>query len=583
MNHSPFKRRALTFLGGIGIVGALALAACGGGSTGGTGAGTSATSGAAGTVNGATAGALSSGAITAFGSIFVNGHEYATGSALVIDDDTGASTSSTAGLEVGMAVDVAAAPGSTASAPVASTVHLHPLARGYVDTLAAGGGSLTVMGQSVALTASTIYSDHRSCLSASVSPCMAITAASGLSATTGSAGSAVAGSYVTVHGYLYASGVSSAGASIVATLVQVQDPPTGSGAVNFKAEGVVTASSGTSITVGSLVIDLSSATCRIAAATTACASAFSVGQVVSAFGATAPPLPASTFTAGSAVLRNRLPVQTAGQTVELQGKVFGVSTAAQTFVLRGVTVDASALSGGSLPAVGDDVIVLGTVSSSGTSITASAVQVLHAAVSASYGFEGDATAVTPGAAADTFVLSLLGESITVNALTRLCDRSMTGNVPARLSATNPVTITTFQSYLAASSSQHLIVNTQSDASGNLSAVSVTIVPTSTEAAVTGTVDSTPAPVDSSASGVPFTFSVHALPVSALPASLVFRRSAAAPVSAASGVSAGDLVLARGTYAAPTLSVTGAASGPAVWLSHVVVDFGQPSSPDQDAF
>ena len=54
------------------VLAALVFAACGGGggSSGSAPAGTG--------VSGATAGAMSSGTISAFGSVFVNGHEFAT-------------------------------------------------------------------------------------------------------------------------------------------------------------------------------------------------------------------------------------------------------------------------------------------------------------------------------------------------------------------------------------------------------------------------------------------------------------------------------------------------------------------------
>ena len=140
---------------------ALVLAACGGG--GGTGSATD------GTAASSSAG-YSSGTVTAFGSIFVNGHEFSTQSAQVVDDDAGTSTASTAGLEVGMSVDVKAADGSSDAHPVAAEVHLHPLVRGVVDGSNGTAGTLTVMGQTVQLTASTNFTDHRACLTAAT-PC----------------------------------------------------------------------------------------------------------------------------------------------------------------------------------------------------------------------------------------------------------------------------------------------------------------------------------------------------------------------------------------------------------------------------
>src|SRR4051812_45629323 len=78
---------------------AAGLSACGGG---GGGSDTAATPGTTPTATSST----SSGVITAFGSVFVNGHRFHTGNARVIDDDTGAVSTSATGLEVGMVVDV---------------------------------------------------------------------------------------------------------------------------------------------------------------------------------------------------------------------------------------------------------------------------------------------------------------------------------------------------------------------------------------------------------------------------------------------------------------------------------------------
>ena len=154
-----FVRRSLTL---VSIASALAagLAACGGG-----GASTAASTTTATPVAAAAAGTTSSGVITAFGSVFVGGHEFGTLGTSFIDDDTGKATPP-AGLEVGMVVDVKPAAGSSAAAPQAGELHIHPLARGYVDALDAPAGTLTVMGQLVQLTSSTNFSDHRACAAA---------------------------------------------------------------------------------------------------------------------------------------------------------------------------------------------------------------------------------------------------------------------------------------------------------------------------------------------------------------------------------------------------------------------------------
>jgi len=540
----------------IAATAALILAACGGGG------GSSSPSD---TISGASAGAMSSGTVTAFGSVWVNGHEFATTGAKVFDDDAGTSTADTSALEVGMSVDIKASSSSSDRHPDAAEIHVHPLVRGAVDGSDQTAGTLMVMGQSIQLTASTLFSDHRACVNAATSPCAAVTGQSGLSVTTGSGSGAVAGSYVTVHGFLFASDASSGDANVVATLVSVADAPASATGVAYKAEGVVKAVGGSTITIGNLTVDLSAANCRAPGAVS-CASGFNVGQVVSAIAAKAPALPATTFSADFAFLRARIAAETPGATVDVEGKVSAITMSPPSFVIRGITIDASALA--SLPASGDVVVVTGTVASNGQSIVASALKVLHAAKAASFGFEGDASNVAAGGAADTFVLSLLGQSVAVNASTRLLDLTQ------RPDPANPFNISTFQSYLAASASQHLIVRTLADAAGALTATSVTIVRPSSTSAVSGIVDSTPAPVTGSAS-MPTTFSVHGLAVSADPAAVI-KLSADHDSHGFGGMSriggmvaAGDRVLVFGNFASSTLTVTAPPSA-----KNVVLDFGQ---------
>ncbi|HSB23920.1 MAG TPA: DUF5666 domain-containing protein [Burkholderiaceae bacterium] len=548
---------------------ALLLSACGGG-------GSSAPS--ASSISGASPGATSSGTVTAFGSVFVNGHEFKTTGAKVFDDDDPTVVNGTSSLEVGMSVDLRASPQSSQSHPEASEIHVHPLVRGIVDGSDQGSSTLTVMGQTVQLSASTIFSDHRACVSATSSPCTPITGQSGLSVTNGSGSGATPGSYVTVYGFLFAAS-SSAGANVVATLVSVADTPASASHVAYKAEGVVNAVGTNSITIGALTIDVSSAVCRAGGAPTPCGSAFSIGQVVSAIGAKAPGLPASAFVADAAFLRSRIAVETPGATVEVEGKVSSVVTSPASFVVRGFTVDASALS--SLPAVGDLVVVTGTVSSDGTAVVASDVKVIHAAKAATYGFEGDVTSVVPGGSADTFVMTLLGQTITVDSSTRLLDLS-THNDPT----VNPFNISTFQTYLAASASQHVIARTRAGSAGNLTATSVIIVPASATSAVSGHVDATPAPVNGTGSSAPTTFAVHGVAVSADPAAvvgMVSQRDAygfgGMGRQIGATVSAGDLVLVFGAYATGTLTVTAPASP-----KNVVLDFGAGSGDrDRDCF
>jgi hypothetical protein len=286
MRQAPFIRALPLAL-------ALALAACGGGG------------GASDGSNGPTSGPssapspTSSGAITAFGSVFVNGHEFDTASAQVVDDDTGDTSGHVSALEVGQVVDVDPSASSTSAAPVAQWLHVHPLARGYVDAIDASTNTITVMGQTVSLDSGTLFSDHRACVNAATNACTAIADATGLAATAGTTG----GSYVAVDGYLFSSAPGSA--QIVATLVSVRDVASAPAA--FKAEGVVSVTMATAssagITIGGLAVDLDHATCRVNGHTTPCAGAFAAGEVVSVFSATAPALPATSFAATVAVER----------------------------------------------------------------------------------------------------------------------------------------------------------------------------------------------------------------------------------------------------------------------------------------
>ena len=559
---------------------AIALAACGGGGSSSSGASTNTT----GTSSSTT---MSSGTISAFGSVFVNGHEFDTRKARIVDDDTGEASTDMRRLEVGMSVDVKHALSSAAQQPVADEVHVHPLVRGIVDASDIGAGTLLVLGQSVQLTAATNFSDHRACLTATTSPCAAVAGQSDLVAATGSGSSAVPGSYVTVHGYLYSTSATSGTADIVATLVSVNDAPSSTTTgVNYKVEGLVNAVGTSNVTIGGLLVDLSNASCFAGASKATCASAFSVGQVVSAFSSAAPSLPATTLAASVARQRTKLAVETTGADIEIDGKVSSVTTSPAALVIRGVAIDASAITG-TLPAVGDEVRVVGTIASGGTSVTATSITVLQVASSATYGLEGNVEGVAAGTSADSFVVTLLGQSVTVNAATRLADRSSrSSGGGAGSSATNPFNISTFQTYLAASTSQHVLVRTQADASGNLTALSLTIAPASTEAAIGGVIDASPAPLNSTASGTPTTFSVHGIAVSADPSSVVVqRRTGHGMTTLTNAIAAGDLVLARGTYASGTLTIAArvvGSHGPAL-LDNIVIDSGAPIGRDHDGF
>lgn len=576
MSTRPASLRSPLLVALLAILSALTLVACGGESD---------DAGTGGSLSGAGSGATSSGVISAFGSVFVNGHEFDTATATWIDDDTGQPV--IAALEVGMVVDVKAAPHSRADRPVAASLHLHPLARGVVDASNPAAGTLTVMGQTVQLSAATAFSDHRACVMDATVACTPITGQAGLSVTApdpAQPGRMLAGSYVTVHGYLHPSEADAGTVQIAATLVSVGDAAAAGSTARgpaYKAEGVVTAvdAAANRLTIGGLTVDLSQASCYRTNSDAACASALAVGTVASAWSASAPAaLPVRTLAADVLRARSRTLVETEGAAVELEGRVSSVVTATARFVVRGVTVDASALKAAALPAPGDLVRVLGSVARGGREVRATAVTPLQpapAAAAVTYGLEGDFTQLGAGDAARTYQLQLLGQTVIVDANTRLLDRSQRdapplniGNVSSRLGASG--------------ASRHLQVAARLDDGGQLRALSLTLLPASSVAALSGVVDAAPAPVNGRSASAPSTFSVLGVPVTAAPASIVTpgRRGAAGTVVL---VAVGDRVQVRGAWGGGTLVVSAPAGGSAPSASAIVIDHGTPSGTEHDCF
>lgn len=578
--RDPASRNRLGRLGRFSQAGSLlalvmALGACGGG---GSGSDDSALSGAG-------ADATSSGTITAFGSVYVNGHKFNTDSARVVDDDTGAVSTGSDVLEVGMVVDVRAASHSHPDRPVAAELRVHPLARGVVDASDGSSGTLKVMGQTVQLTAATVFSDRRSCVEATTDPCTAVSSQAELTATTGSGTGAVAGDYVVVHGYLYAPTADSSSAQIVATLVSLRDSSSETGAT-YKAEGVISEVNTTArtLTVGGLTVDFTQVACYKARSNADCASAFSVGQVVSAYSTSMPALPVSQLTADVLRVRSKTVVETEGATVELEGKVASVN--GSQFVLRGMVIDAASLNSGSLPVAGDVVRVLGVVASGGTQITASSVTLLRPAAARAVGLEGDYSSLAAGSTAQTYVVTLLGQRITVDAETRLADRSSARASRAHRSS-NPFNIGTFESYLAAATTKQLRIAALDDGSGNLRALSLTLVADTAVSGVAGTASG------SDSTGNPVQFTVHGVAVQADTSAIVARRTHqhgndsegdSTPEVTAGSVSDGQWVVVRGSLIEGTLVVSPPASGSAPGADSIVVNFGTPGNrAERDCF
>jgi hypothetical protein len=443
---------------------AVLLAACGSG--GGMGDGstaatpaTASTSPSTGTTTSPTVASQSTGAITAMGSIFVNGHEFNTNNASVVDDDTGERTQGIRDLDVGMVVSVTSASNSTREAPVASDIHLDPLAKGFVDASTVSAGTLTVMGQSVQITSSTAYVDQRACVIATSNPCSAVSSQSALTATTGS----TPGSYVTVHGYLFSTGTA---AQIVATLISVQDytaPTATTTGSPFKLEGQITSISGSAVVVGGETVDLSAATCRAGEGTAACNSIAAVGNTIAAVGFTAPTN--STFKPAAGRLVRLLP-QTAGTQVEVEGKVSSVT--GTSFVIQGITIDGSGLAANQLPAVGDKVELVGTIAANGQSVVVTSILEDHAAAPARYVLAGPLTSVTAGSATGTFIVTVLGQTATVSASTMIVDQTVRPRPTFN--------ITNFQTYIQGLSTlPYVIVQVQTTPDGGLQANGFRIV------------------------------------------------------------------------------------------------------------
>ena len=130
---------------------AATLVACGGG-----GGGSSAGVGTGGT------GSFAVGTISGFGSIIVNGVRYDDSSAEVFDDDDGSSKSL---LAIGQVVEIRGSVNSDGVTGTASSIAYYSALKGPVTDVNVGAGTVTVFGQLVDVTATTLF-DNISGLSA---------------------------------------------------------------------------------------------------------------------------------------------------------------------------------------------------------------------------------------------------------------------------------------------------------------------------------------------------------------------------------------------------------------------------------
>ncbi len=266
-------------------VAALAFAACGGGGGDGGGVQTGAAT-------------VSKGAITGFGSVYVNGVKFATSASTgVIIDDASVSVDT---LHVGMIVKVNGRVNDDGATGSADSIEYEDNLKGPVANKTATGFS--VLGQSVIVTATTVFQG-----------------AANLAALAN-------GQVVEVSGFLNADG------SITATLVEVKATP------GFKIRGTVANLGATTFTLTvsptlSYTVDFSAATKVPVTA------ALKNGDYVKVTAAVAPN--------GSTIVATKISIRRAGMEdatrAEVEGIVSNYNAAAKTFTVNGVNVNASAL------------------------------------------------------------------------------------------------------------------------------------------------------------------------------------------------------------------------------------------------
>jgi hypothetical protein len=438
----------------LALAAASLLVACGGGSSGSSSGGTTS----------AAATSTTSGVLSAFGSVIVNGHEYATGSSTSVTDGDADDAASTLGaLRVGMTVDV------DATGQTAGRVRYTSAVRGEVDAIDTSASTLTVLGQTVQVSGATLFAGSRT----SAGTTTALTQLSDIGV----------GDYVIVYGVLdctstganaCAAGSTAGSTRVLASLI---DEPGAAGA--YRVEGYAENAGTASFTINGLAVDIAtSGTSATVCSPSPCAIAN--GDFVAVRSATAPTTVSGTLTLAATRVKttSAAPVLVAGATASLEGPVALLDTTAETFSVRGVTIDGSALAATVASLVAGEIVeVTGTVTASG-SIAATAITVEHHAT-----FSITAPLSADSASADT--ITLLGQTFDVNSSTRFVDR--VGNV-------RPFNLGNFTTVLALQ--DQLIVSGYTTASGNVATrVERVATPASPTVAVQGVVSG-----DSSAAG-----------------------------------------------------------------------------------
>lgn len=200
---------------------ATTLVACGGG-----GGGSSAGVGTGGT------GSFAVGTISGFGSIIVNGVRYDDSSASIVDDDD--SSSSLSALSIGQVVEIRGSVNSDGVTGTASSIAYYSALKGPVTAVNVGAGTVTVFGQVVNVTPTTLFED-----------------VSGLAAL-------AVGNVVEVYG------LPAAGGAITATRIEREATSIGAFSGDFRIRGVVSGlvatSPGQRFSVGTVTVQTDNAT-----------------------------------------------------------------------------------------------------------------------------------------------------------------------------------------------------------------------------------------------------------------------------------------------------------------------------------
>lgn len=324
-DHRPLRRLGLAAALSSVVLAGL-LAGCGGG---GTDAGTAATGSTVGptttgTAN-ASAAAFTQGTITGFGSVIVNGVRFDDSSASVTDDDGSTTTASALRLGMHVEVDSAAVDASTATAR-ASAVRFGSQVTGPVSAVDTVASTLTVLGQVVDITTTTVFDDSL---------------AGGLSAV-------ATGAVVEVHGLADA-----ATGHLVATRVEAE-----AGAAAYKLRGTVTAlnTAAKTFSIGGLPISYAGLAAAAVPTTLADGVTLRVALATSPIGAV--------WQAQSLRLKRGAPAD--GSVAHLRGVITAYSSAT-AFSVNGLVVDAGAADfpdGSAGLALGVQVDVRGTVRNS---------------------------------------------------------------------------------------------------------------------------------------------------------------------------------------------------------------------------